>query len=549
MPEAASPAALLQELEILNTRIKTALSQERKTLQLERQEFERSSTQVQYALEEQQWQLEVNTHQFVVERQEWDARNALVDEVSHDQPLLLEADGGEIQTTVRTVTEGRDGSSVLAELVRTQAQAASDGQTVHLLVDRDAATLHYVIGWLRDGEDTLTKMPAAVLHSVESEARFWQMRILAAQVEERLGVTGAAHEGRSAVEWFATQLTQGHAPRLAVCRSLARQLRHWLAGGREPSIGPSRRAIAVTHRDCELPQALLAALEMHTDDMALLLSGLGCWLLLSTSVDGRQGLNRFSDRVEKILGEAEAAVSEEKARAAEISAKRSSLPEHLLHRELADELVAASQPPFRGHVKAGAVDDAIGNVHAEDATEDDATVDGEHDPTGVARAAAETDAAAAETNVVAADVVVVETDANVEAADVVAADTGVQMEAVLAVDMVVVADAALAANVAVLVEADVDAAPEVVADMVALAVVPATQELTQQTPPRVESTPLSSASFMTTADHVSGGPPPLSMVRAPPANQGMEVLAIDLARTVERLHRMMKLSSNFDSQR
>ena len=129
------------------------------------------------------------------------------------------------------------------------------------------------------------------------------MRTLVDKVEERLGKPDAAAEGCRALEWFSEQLSQ-ESSRLGVSRSLVRQLRHWLAGGREAALGKGRRALAA-HRDFQLLRSLLDTLSAHPSDPELLLSGFGCFLLWSTSREGQQALRQLAPRIVALLNGAE----------------------------------------------------------------------------------------------------------------------------------------------------------------------------------------------------------------------------------------------------
>ena len=326
-----TPSRLMHELVTLNERIKNALLQEHQALQLERAQLELSSKRLQENLSERQWRLERDRHALAVQKQEYlDLKAETTLAAAEDVVLTLQADGGAIQTLVRTVTEGREPESILAERVRAQARMLAVGQPVELRIDRDAATLHWVVSWLRDGQDTLAAMPPAILEAVGKEARHWRMRDLFAQIEERLGLPAATHEARPSAEWFAAELAQAHAPRLAMCRALAKQLRHWLAGGREAAIGASRRALGASHLAGRLPEALLGAMEAHSRDLPLLLSGLGCWLLWSSCLEGRRAIRLLYPRLTSLLEECEAAVREERANVASAVAERAALPAHLL---------------------------------------------------------------------------------------------------------------------------------------------------------------------------------------------------------------------------
>ncbi|KAL3913873.1 MAG: hypothetical protein SGPRY_007826 [Prymnesium sp.] len=327
---------LLGDLSSLSGRVQQALRAEREALQEERRQLYRLSLSTLASLEAERWRLSAAQHDLDTQRSRWEELlGSIVDPSQQTEGIVtLRADCASLRCSLHSLTQGREPHSALAHLVRQHCprvnpSAAEESPSPlssgdpsispverEIFIDRDAAALQWVVMWLREGEISLASMPRVVLQAVGAEARHWQMRSLAEQVDERLGKPDASAEGREALEWFTLHLTRER-DRLGVLRSLAKQLRHWLASGREPGLGKARRALA-GHDDHCLPRALISALEAHASDCELLHDGFGCLILWSTSVEGRGALRCLGGVIHGLIDGADGVVKDALQHAADL---------------------------------------------------------------------------------------------------------------------------------------------------------------------------------------------------------------------------------------
>jgi hypothetical protein len=218
------------------------------------------------------------------------------------------ADGGEVATTLATLC-GREPASGLAEAGRAACRrakasaedeaaamaaaaalpaaitakltaagfvpAALTSQSYKLYVDREAAATHRVIDWLRDGPSVLEGLPRPILQQLVLEADHWQMPLLIAQLNERLGQPDAAGEGLSSLEWTLSELHK-HPKRTALCRAALEELAELCINGshfgvRAPFRAPPTSGIQSGAEGCCVPSHIIVAVVDGAHDGALLL--------------------------------------------------------------------------------------------------------------------------------------------------------------------------------------------------------------------------------------------------------------------------------------
>jgi hypothetical protein len=257
------PQSLIDQLHTLDARFEAReamLRAERELLEEERERF-------QLAVAAKEWELQQQEHGLSLAQATWQASLSEATNIDayQDERLLVIADGGEVATTLATLC-GREPASGLAEAGRAACRrakasaedeaaamaaaaalpaaitakltaagfvpAALTSQSYKLYVDREAAATHRVIDWLRDGPSVLEGLPRPILQQLVLEADHWQMPLLIAQLNERLGQPDAAGEGLSSLEWTLSELHK-HPKRTALCRAALEELRSWLSASRE----------------------------------------------------------------------------------------------------------------------------------------------------------------------------------------------------------------------------------------------------------------------------------------------------------------------------
>ena len=301
--------SLLRELADITERVKAELIGRRKVLDAERASLHEEQRRHDAAMLERQWELARCEHELGVQRQAHEAgvRHAVAVADAGSAAVVLVADGTEFATTLLSLVgeargEATSSLALLAKRAFDERDFPASGP-VRILIDRDAATTHHVLDWLRRGPAAVDGVPDGLLRLVQAEARHWQLDRLDAACEERLG--GVVDEALHA-RWLADTLIaqRDSAP---ICRRLGAQLWQWAASR------ASRRQLAITGDPSAL-DALIGAMGAHPSDDSLLRSGFGVCSAIGAS-GGREArealrghaplLGRLTRHVEEIAAQPE----------------------------------------------------------------------------------------------------------------------------------------------------------------------------------------------------------------------------------------------------
>ena len=289
------PPSLLEELARLDTKFKrreTELAHQRSELEKERGRFEQAVATREWALQKEDQRLTEQKEAFRASQEQ-----AISVSAYQDARLTIIASGGEPQSTTLETLSKREPNSGLAAAARTLLAAGvpsgGDAAEPTLYVDRDAVPTQLVLEWLRDGNEVLVPLPRAVLQQMKLEAQHWQMESMGGQVAELLGKIGGGADGLNELEWTVGQLHLHKLGQPALCRAAADKLRRWLAHSRERRRTAARVGASVY-------VTVVEVIEAHATDLHLLISGLGCAVLLGSEPEGRVQMRKVKPRLEGI---------------------------------------------------------------------------------------------------------------------------------------------------------------------------------------------------------------------------------------------------------
>ena len=194
-PSSAVPESLLAELQSVSERVAKVVAEESHKLAIERVALEAEKAKQAERLAEQQFALRRDQHALVAGQLELRrvAETTAAIGGYQQQRIRLVAGTTPFTAAAPTLCE-RAPSSVLAQLVKGRlaehererahdgheadggAEAEGDGaEPIEIFVDREASVVHWLLRWLREGDEAVAALPPHTLRLLLAEARHWGM--------------------------------------------------------------------------------------------------------------------------------------------------------------------------------------------------------------------------------------------------------------------------------------------------------------------------------------------------------------------------------------